>query len=340
MGPTIKDVAKIAKVSPSTVSRVIAGSKRISKATHQRVRKAMEDLGYYPNANARSLVKNSTETIGLVLSRSVVAALSNPFFPEIFRGITSVTQEYGYSLLLSSSKDYVQEEEEALRMLKERRVDGLLILASRANDSLIETLVKEKHSFVLVGRMPGIEELHWVNNDNVQSAEKAVDYLTELGHKKIAFLGGSPELIVSRDRLIGYKNGLQKAGLDFDFTLVEEVDFTEESGFKSLERLLERHPDLTAVFAIDDLLALGAMKAIKEEGLIVPDDISVVGFNDNPLASYVVPALTTIRIPIYDMGVQAARMLLQKLKGEEVTEYQIVLDSELIIRESSMEPCR
>ncbi|AZR72214.1 hypothetical protein BBF96_01655 [Anoxybacter fermentans] len=334
MGVTIKDVAKVAKVSPSTVSRVIAGSDRISKATHERVKKVMEELGYYPNANARSLVKNTTETIGLVLSRSLVAALSNPFFPEIFRGITSVTQEFGYSLLLSSSKDHYQEEKEALRMLKERRVDGLLILASRVNDSLIQKLQKGKHAFVLVGRIPGEDNLYWVNNDNIQAAKKAISYLTGLGHRKIGLLVGSSEYIMSQDRLEGYKQGLLEAEIPYDSTLVEEVDFTEEGGYYGMEALLDRHPDLTAVFAIDDLLAVGAMKAIKRRGLVIPRDISLIGFNDNPLASYVDPPLTTIRIPIYEMGVKAAQMLIKVIKGEEPEPKQLVLSNEIIIRKS------
>lgn len=337
MGVTIKDVARIAKVSPSTVSRVIAGSERISKATHERVKKAMEQLGYYPNANARNLVRNSTETIGLVLSRSVVEALSNPFFPEIFRGITSTTQEYGYSLLLSSSKDHVQEEEDALRMLRERRVDGLLILASRVNDSLIQKLQKDNHAFVLVGRVPGEDKLYWVNNDNVLAAEKAISYLTDLGHRKIGLLVGSAEYIVSQDRLEGYKLGLAKAGVDFDPVLVEEVDFTEEGGFRGMQALLARSPELTAVFAIDDIIAIGAMKAIKEQGYAIPDDISVMGFNDDPLASYIDPALTTIRIPIYEMGMKAARMLIKLVRGMESIEHQQVLVSEIVIRKSCAE---
>lgn len=340
MGVTIKDVAKIAKVSPSTVSRVIAGSQRISKATHERVKKAMEDLGYYPNANARSLVKNSTETLGLVLSRSVVSALANPFFPEIFRGITSVTQDFGYSLLLSSSKDHHQEEEEALRMLRERRVDGLLLLASRVNDSLIQKLHKGKHNFVLVGRVPGVEDVHWVNNDNVQAAEKAISYLAQLGHQKIGLLVGSSQYIVSRDRLDGYKLGLEIAGIPFDPTLVEEVDFTEESGYIGMESLLERRPDLTAVFAIDDLLAMSAIKAIKERGLSVPDDISIVGFNDDPLASYIDPQLTTIRIPIYEMGVKATQMLIKLIREESVPEKQLVLSNEIVIRKTCAPPIK
>lgn len=297
----------------------------------------MEQLGYYPNANARNLVRNSTETIGLVLSRSVVEALSNPFFPEIFRGITSATQEYGYSLLLSSSKDHVQEEEDALRMLRERRVDGLLILASRVNDSLIQKLQKDNHAFVLVGRVPGEEGLYWVNNDNVLAAEKAISYLTSLGHRKIALLVGSSEYIVSQDRLQGYKLGLANAGISFDPALVEEVDFTEDGGFRGMQALLARSPELTAVFAIDDIIAIGAMKAIKEQGYAVPDDISVMGFNDDPLASYIDPALTTVRIPIYEMGMRAAQMLIKVVCGQEVPEHQQVLISEIVVRKSCVE---
>ncbi|MCK4259219.1 MAG: LacI family DNA-binding transcriptional regulator [Halanaerobiales bacterium] len=334
MGVTIKDVAKLANVSPSTVSRVIAGNKRISLATHEKVKKAMDEIGYYPNANARSLVNNSTEMIGLVLSRSVVAALSNPFFPEIIRGITSIAQKYGYSLLLSSSKDHFEEEEEALRMLRERRVDGLLVLASRVNDSLIQKVQHGNHPIVLVGRVPNDDELYWVNNDNVESAKKAVTYLTELGHQKIGLLSGSMEYIMSQDRLEGYQLGLSQAGISYDSTLIEEVEFTVESGTQGMMKLLEKHPDLTAVFATDDILAIGAIQMLKNKGLAVPKDISVIGFNDGPFASYIDPSLTTIRIPIYEMGVTAVGMLIKIIKGEEISQRQVSLSTELIIRDS------
>lgn len=334
MAVTIKDVAKLANVSPSTVSRVIARSNRISVDTQERVRQAMKELGYYPNANARSLVKNSTDTIGLVLSRSVVSALANPFFPLIFRGITSITQEFRYSLLLSSSKDYLEEEEEALRMLKERRVDGLLLLASRVNDSIIEELQKGKHSFVIVGRVPGEADVNWVNNDNVQAAEKAVNYLTGLGHHKIGLLIGSSDLIVSQDRLLGYQHALSRSDIPFEPTLVREVDFTEDGGYLGMCELLNEHPDMTALFAIDDLIAIGAMKAAREKGLEIPNDISIVGFNDNPLATYINPALTTIKIPIYEMGAKAAEILINLMKNPDSPSSQVVLDSDLIIRDS------
>lgn len=333
MAVTIKDVAKIANVSPSTVSRVIAGSKRISDETHHRVKKAMRELGYYPNANARSLVKNTTDTIGLVLARSIVSALGNPFFPEVIRGITSITQDLGYRLLLSSSKNFLEEEEEALSMLKERRVDGLLLLASRVQDSLVKKLHQGNYSFVVVGRVPGIE-INWVNNDNVRAAEKAISYLTELGHQKIGLLLGPLELIVSQDRLLGYKQGLQKAGIPFDPTMVQEVDFTEAGGFTGMNRLLKTHPEMTAVFAIDDLVAAGVMQAAKEQGLEIPGDISLIGFNDSPLASYMKPELTTIGIPIYEMGVQATKILINQLQNPEEKTQQVVLDSKLIVRQS------
>lgn len=333
MAVTIKDVAKIANVSPSTVSRVIAGSKRISVDTHNRVKKAMRELGYYPNANARNLVKNTTDTIGLVLARSIVSALGNPFFPEVFRGITSITQELGFRLLLSSSKNLLEEEEEALSMLKERRVDGLLLLASRVQDSLIETLIDGNYPFVVVGRVPGVR-INWVNNDNVRAAEKAISYLTDLGHRTIGLLHGPSELIVSQDRLLGYQQGLKNSGIPFDPTLVREVDFTEAGGFLGMNQLLKTHPEMTAVFAIDDLIAIGVIEAASEKGLAIPDDISIVGFNDSPLASYLKPALTTIRIPIYEMGVKATEMLIDQLQNPSEEICQVVLDSELIIRDS------
>lgn len=332
--PTIKDVAERAGVSPSTVSRVIADSPKISDATKRRVRQAMRELRYHPNAIARSLVRQSSRSIGLLLSRSPEAALHNPFFPEVIRGISSIAQSARYNLLLSTSSTSEEERSECLGLLRERRVDGVILLASRWNDPLVEMLSSDGHPFVVVGRVPGPSDLCWVNNDNVKAAMEATAHLIALGHERIAFLGGPADLIVSHDRLEGYKMALSEARIPFDERLVRETHFSVEEGAAAALDILRLAPDVTGFVCIDDLLALGVLRAAADSGRRVPEELSVVGFNDNPLCAYIKPSLSSVRIPIFDMGAEAARLLIDWLAGSRPREGTL-LPAKLMVRDST-----
>jgi DNA-binding LacI/PurR family transcriptional regulator len=331
---TIKDVAKMAGVSPSTVSRVIADNRRISLATKERVKKIMTELNYHPNMIARSLIKRSSHTLGLILSRSTDSAFSNPFFSEIIRGISAVTQSFHYNLMLATAQDYAEEAKECLRMVTEKRVDGVLLLASRVNDELIPELIENNYPFVVVGRAPDLQKCYSVNNDNIQAAYLAVRHLFNLGHQRIALLNGPDEYILCQDRFEGYRFAFREYGIENDPTLVKKGSFTQEDGYRLTSELMSISSPPTAIFAVDDLMALGAYKAIKERGLLIPDDIAFVGFNDDPLASIIEPALTTVRIPIYEMGLAAATMIIHLLQEKEIFPSQKILSSELIIRDS------
>lgn len=331
---TIKDVAKLAGVSPSTVSRVIADNRRISPATKERVKKLMTELDYHPNMIARSLIKRTSHTLGLILSRSTDSAFSNPFFSEIIRGISAVTQSYHYSLMLATAEDYAKEAKQCLRMVTEKRVDGILLLASRVNDELIPELIKNNYPFVVVGRAPEINKCYSVNNDNIRAAYSAVRHLFNLGHQRIALLNGPEEYIFCQDRYEGYRFAFREFGIENDPLLVKKGCFSQDDGYRLTLELLNLSLPPTAIFAVDDLMALGAYKAIKEKKLRIPDDIAVVGFNDDPLASVIEPNLTTVRIPIYEMGVAASTMIIDLLQNQEVFPAQKILSSELIIRDS------
>lgn len=334
MPVTIKDVARKAGVSPSTVSRVISNHPRISPATCEVVRQAMKELKYHPNAIARSLVTQTAKSVGVIMSRSTDQALSNPFFPEVIRGISSVAQEHQFSLLLSTSRTPQEEKAECLSMLRHRRVDGVILLASRLSDALVTQLKAEGHPFVVVGRVPGDSDVLCVNNDNVLAASQAVGHLVELGHAHIGFIGGMPDLVVSRDRLEGYRRALEQGGLPYREELAAESDFTLESGIIAARCLLDCVPRPTAIFAVDDLLALGALRAIRERGLRVPQDVALVGFNDDPIDLYLEPQLSTVRIPIYRMGATAAEMVIRRITGEPIRPRQVLLPGQLVIRES------
>lgn len=334
MFPTVKDVAERAGVSPSTVSRVIANHPRISEATKQRVRSVMRELNYYPNAIARSLVRQRSQTIGVALSRSAEAALANPFFPEVLRGIGSVAQQARYTIMLTTATTYEQEHAQCMELLRQRRVDGLILLTSRRDDPLVRELQQESYPFVVVGRVPD-NTVRCVNNDNVAASYEAATHLIQLGHEHIGFLGGPADFIVSGDRLAGYKKALEDAGLVYRSELVQETDFSYQQGLTTSRSLL-RTGDVTAILAIDDMLALGALAAAAEAGLRVPDEVSIVGFNDTPVCPHVAPALTSVSIPIFEMGAEAARILCSVLAGEMSVE-SVLLPARLVVRLSTAE---
>lgn len=332
---TIKDVAQLAGVSPSTVSRVLAGSSRISDDTHRKVRAAMKELRYHPHAIARSLARKSTRTLGLIIARPAEQAFANPFFPEVIRGIGSVIQKAGFSLILFTTENEKEERASCLQMLRGRTVDGVILTSSRIQDRLIGDLVTEGHSFVLIGRPTDPNGVTWVNNDNQAVGAMAVEHLASIGHREIALINGPKNLVVCQDRLEGYRTALTKLGLNYREELVVSAEFTQESGYHSMELLLSRSPAPTAVFCADDVMAIGAMKCLQDRDLRIPEDIAVMGVNDDVIGAYLTPSLTTIRIPIFDLGATAAGLLLDLVTGQAAGPKQVVLPSRLIPRGST-----
>jgi len=332
---TIKDVARQAGVSPSTVSRVIADHPRISPDTKEKVRAIMNELGYYPNAIARSLVNQTSNSIGVIRARLTEENFANPFFPAVIQGISSVAYKHRLSLVLSTSKTFQQEDEECLDLLRQRRVDGVILLASHREDQLIPRLRKDGFPFVLIGRYEGQEEINWVNNDNIEDAKTAVRYLLDKGHRRIACLDGDPRYVVSIDRLSGYKKAFIEQNLEVPVGLVEHSEFSVEGGYQATLRLLQRDPSFTALFAVDDLVAIGAMRALQERNIQVGNEVAVVGFNDTILGACVQPALTSVHVPIYELGQIAVQMLVAQLYGSGVFPHHQMLPASLIVRDSA-----
>ncbi|MFC7442247.1 LacI family DNA-binding transcriptional regulator [Laceyella putida] len=334
---TIKDVAKRASVSPSTVSRVIAGSTRISLQTRLRVQQAMEELNYVPNAIARSLARSHTRTIGFTVARQADDAFANPFFSEVMRGMSTVAQARDYNILLSINPTPEEERDKCLRLIKERRIDGLIVSTSRVKDQLIATLISEQIPFVLIGRSADTPVLS-VNNDNVQAARSATIHLFEQGYERVLFLGGDRNLVVTQDRLTGYKQACFEWQRAYDEAFMIEADFSIESGFAALEAARERGIPFDAVLAADDLLALGALQYAKSVHCQVPEQLGVVGFNDSPLLSYVNPPLTSVKILAYELGLEAMELLLDTLEqpAKARTKKEILIPSELVVRASSL----
>ncbi|MCK9525854.1 MAG: LacI family transcriptional regulator [Limnochordia bacterium] len=335
MNVTIKDVAVCAGVSPSTVSRVIADHPRISPDTKEKVRAIMSELGYYPNAIARSLVNQTSNSIGVIRARLTEESFANPFFPAVIQGISSVAHKHRLSLVLSTSNTFQQEDGECLELLRQRRVDGVILLASHRNDQLIPRLAADGFPFVLIGRHEGAEDVSWVNNDNVEDAKTAVRYLLSQGHRRIACLDGDPRYVVSVDRLQGYKQACLEQGLPAPLDLVEHSEFSVEGGYQATLRLLERKASFSALFAVDDLVAIGAIRALQERNIKVGSDVSVVGFNDTILGACVQPALTSVHVPIYELGQIAVQMLVAQLYGSGLSPHHQMLPASLVIRDSA-----
>ncbi|MGG3905234.1 LacI family DNA-binding transcriptional regulator [Geobacillus stearothermophilus] len=335
MTVTIKDVAKRANVAPSTVSRVIADSPRISEKTKQRVREAMKELGYHPNFIARSLASQMTQVIGIVMPSSADQALQNPFFPEVIRGISKAAHEKRYALQMSIGEKENDIYERVVEMLQGRRVDGVILLYSRQNDKLMKYLLKHGFPFVVIGKPnQKAEQVTHVDNDNVQAGKDAANWLIARGHERIAFVGGDPQYLVTVDRQTGYAEALQEAGLPYRSEYVVHAEFLQEGGQEAMKELLSLPEPPTGLVVVDDLMALGILKTLDEMGLGVPEDVSIVSFNNTLLAEMSRPPLTSVDIGIFQLGYEAAKSLMEKITNPNEPIKRIIIPHRLVERGS------
>lgn len=329
---TIKDVAARAGVSPSTVSRVIGDSSRISEETKERVREAMEFLNYHPNAFARGLVTNTAGAIGILIPPSMQEFFINPFFSELMSGVSEVARRTGYDTVLSTSG---RSEEEVLdSMIRGRRVDGVLLLRNRTNDPAVERVVREHFPATLLGRPAPDTPIAYVNNDNVQAAYEATLHFVRLGHTRIGFLGGAEDFLMTSDRLQGYKQALHESGLNADERLIVSSFFLEQGGYLGMMRLLALSDRPTAILASDDVLAFGAMRAAGELGYRLPEDLAIIGFNDIRLAELANPSLTSVRVHMHELGEAAADLLIAQIQDRNIVPGHKIVDTSLIVRHS------
>ncbi|KZB90297.1 LacI family transcriptional regulator [Bacillus sp. VT 712] len=316
MSVTIKDVANLAKVAPSTVSRVIANSSRISEKTKQRVRAAMEELGYHPNIIARNLANKTTEAIGIVMPSSAGNVFQNPFFPEVLRGISTGAHEKKRAIYMSTGEAESEILREVMQMVQGRRVDGLILLYSKIDDPVLAYLKEQNIPFVVVGKpFKDSEYITYVDNDNFKAGKEATEYLIELGHNRIAFIGGSLDLVVTIDRLTGYDKAIQGAGIAYRSEYVIHEEFLQEGGKEAVCELLSLEERPTALVVADDLMALGVLNTLDAIGISVPEDMSIISFNNVLIAEMARPALTSIDINIFELGYQAVRSLTKKIEA-------------------------
>jgi LacI family transcriptional regulator len=333
---TSRDVAKMAGVSRTTVSLVLNNVPgiQISQETRQRVLQAAKELGYVPDAMAQALVSRQTRAIGLVLTRTHHHIATDAFLPKIISGLLTTAKEHNIRILI----DWVEtqhQESAYFELARAKRIDGMILSTPRLDDTAIKALESTEVPTVLMGSIAG-STLPFVDVDNVQAAEKAAAYLVGLGHREIACISNaSAEYSAAPERVQGFRNALAKAGIAVNERLVAYADFTPESGYRCMKSLLESGERFTAAFVASDNVAIGAKAALREAGLRIPDDVSLVGFDDIPWAMYSDPPLTTIRLPAETLAVQACNLLLELIQGEKSWgNHQIILETELIVRKS------
>ncbi|WP_276357476.1 LacI family DNA-binding transcriptional regulator [Cohnella caldifontis] len=331
---TIKDVAKKAGVSPSTVSRVLSNHPRISKETARKVKTIMEELGYHQNVMARSLVSNKTYTLGMVLPRPAEELFQNHFFAENIRGITTQASRNGYDLLMTAGHSEAEELTAVTRLVKGRRVDGIILLQSRRNDPIIAFLRNEGFPFVLIGHSE--EEILCVDNDNVQAAFDATQHLIAQGHERIGFVSGPPHLTVSIDRLEGYRKAMNGHWLPMQPEWIVEGEFLQESGYRAMSYLMNLPERPTALVVIDDIVTFGILRGLNELGYRVPDDLSLVSFNNIALAELSSPPLSSVDIGIYQLGYMASQQLIRAIQDDHPLPLRTIVPHRLIVRESSL----
>ena len=337
--PTLEQVAALAGVSRATVSRVVNGSPKVSPVVRAQVERAVAKLGYVPNRAARSLVTRRADSVALVASEPHARFFSEPFFAGMVRGVSAALAETGVQLLLLIAQG-LPDRQRLQRYVVGGHVDGVLLASLHGDDPLPGALERAGVPAVLVGRPAGRgvdrgAPASYVDADNPGGARKAVDHQVRRGRRRIATITGPLDMGVGLDRLEGYRDGLAAAGLAVDEDLVETGDFTGEGGAAAMARLLARPgPPVDAVFAASDLMAAGALRALRVAGRRVPEDVAVVGFEDSAVARYAQPPLTTVRQPIEEMGRQATRMLLAKIAGE-TGGMHLIMDVDLVERASS-----
>lgn len=332
---TSQDVADLAGVSRTTVSLVLNEVQdiKISPATRRRVFHAARELGYVPDAAAQALASRRSQIVGLILTRSPHHVASDAFLTQTLDGLIEVTHQHNMRLIIDIIEPKHQKEV-YLQMARAKHIDGILLSGPRFDDDALRALDDDGFPTVLLGQLPGADFCS-VDVDNRAAAKDAVAHLLNLGHTRVACVtNASSSYTAAADRLLGYRQALEDHGIDFDPALVRYGDFDPKSGYESMADLLECGKDFSAVFVASDTVALGAVAAVHEHGLVIPDNIALVGFDDLSFSRYLSPPLTTVRLPAVGLARRAAEMMIQLLESGKIACRQVLLDTRLIVRKS------
>lgn len=329
---TIYDIALRAGVSAATVSRALNNDRVVKRETKEKIVKIAQELNYIPNSAARTLKHGKTFTIAVILPDIV-----NEFFSLVARGVEDYAHAQGYSVIICNSDESWQKEQEYIKVVSEKSVDGIVFISTSAKSNRLQKMAENGLNFVLVDRYLEAN-VDMVLTNNINGAFDAMQHLIRLGHQRIAVINGPQTTQTARERFLGYKKALEEASLELDSALIREGDYRINSGYREMHHLL-RLPSLpTAVFVANDLMAVGALDAAEECGVRIPEDLAVVGYDDIPLASRIRPRLTTVAQPKYELGSKAAELLINRLEEDEslkLPQKRIVLEPRLVIRDSS-----
>ena len=328
--PTIKQVADLAGVSTATVSRVLDESAGVRQELIERVRNAVRLLDYRPNRAARNLRKQVAQTVGVVISD-----IQNPFFTSVMRGIETVLVEADFNLLLCNSDENPDREKAHLATLLSEGVAGIILATTREDAQSYHQLLNSRAAVVGIDRTPENLSMDVVSVTNNRGAFGAVTHLSDLGHTRIGIISGPRQLSTARERLEGYNEALHSRSLLCSEDLIRHSDFRQPGGYKAMQSLLDLPEPPTAVLVANNLMCLGALQAIHERNLIIPDQISIVGFDDMPWATSLQPPLTAVSQPTYELGVAAAQLLMDRLHEPDRPYRHIILETQLMIRASS-----
>ncbi|RPI78315.1 MAG: LacI family transcriptional regulator [Chloroflexi bacterium] len=327
---TIREVAQKAGVSYATVSHVINNTRFVTPETRERVVNAMDTLNYRPNALAQSLRKGTTNTIGLILPDS-----ANPYFAEISRSIEAEAFKLGNSVILCNTERDLKREQFYVDVLSKKQVDGIIFVSTGHQVDSLNLLLSQGIPVVLVDRSVSQVEMDAVLTDNQEGGYIATRHLIELGHRRIACIAGPSHISPSAERIIGYRKALEEIGVPYDEAIVQQGDYHPNSGLQVTNHLLGLNPRPTAIFALNDLMALGAMRAAAEAGYNVPQDLAIIGFDDIEFACYTNPPLSTIAQPKQEIGIQAVNLLASRISDKSLPVRRIVLKPQLIVRGST-----
>lgn len=313
MAITIKDVAKEANVSITTVSRVINNKDEgVSKETKEKILKIMKKLDYRPNGIARGLVTKKTNTLGLILPD-----ITNPFFPDLVRGVEDTANMYGYNIILCNTDDDIAKEKTYIKILKEKCIDGIIYTSTiKSENHNVKTLLKYEIPFVMLDRLIDIKGIPYIYADGESGMYEIIRYLIKNNHKKIAYISGPITNYTAVQRYEGYKRAMDEAGLKPDEDLILEGNYKMNSGFKCMSEILNKKKQFTAVACANDLMAIGALECVRAHNLKVPEDISITGYDDIYVSNVITPKLTTMAQPTYEMGCLAARILIKSIEGK------------------------
>ena len=330
MAVTIKDIARYAEVSVSTVSRVLNGKPDVNEETKTRINKAIKKLGYSPNSIARGLVMRRTNVIGFI-----IPDITNPNFPELARGIIEQADAYGYSVIFFDTNHDNKVEKKAIKLLRSNQVDGIIVSFTESNQEELIKLKEENFPSVQVYRKSPHPILPTIAIDNVTSAYNAVSHLLSLGHTRIGHITTGEKTLSGLERMQGYKRAMQEAGIMVENRWIQICDHSAEEGEKAADKLLDAAPSITAIFSSHDLMAIGAYQSIYGRGLRIPDDISIVGHDDIEIAKFVHPKLTTIKTYKKNLGRAAVDLLIEEMQRLSPVRREEVFQTKLIVREST-----